>query len=199
MTVVAAAIDPDGTIAMAADTMSCYGDTALYGTLKAHAHDVGEGRSALIGHSGSGSLHAVVRRHWVCEGSPDPVCTDDEADAWADAVAEAIAAVAVEATPPVTDSDGAADGAVLLGYAGRVWVLSQQDAVPIYRAGRFAALGTGREVAVGVMHSLQALHQAEQLADQAVRITVQHIFSCGLPDGGDPLLLTLTPDCHAKP
>ncbi len=155
MTTIAAALAADGTVVMGADTYSWYHNTATPGAVKVWAHPVADGqRSVLVAASGQAAVKDLVRAHWKLGGVPGDADTDDQADTWAAACAEAVAGIAADARPPATGEDGYVDAVLLLACGGRLWKLCQQAAVPLYRAADFYAAGSGGDVALGALHVL---------------------------------------------
>lgn len=137
--------------------------------------------TGLMACEGAGELESIARHRMKLDHAPDP--TDDaDCNAWAGAVAESFAELAVERVPPVTTADGAIDGRALLGHAGRLWLLAGSAALRI--ASTFTAIGAGGDYALGALHALDAagrLHDPVQALRIAVETAIVYDDSCGGP------------------
>lgn len=143
-TVVAAAVD--GTVHMAADTMTnVYDRPVPDGARKILRLPAGDGE-VLIGVTGSGGLIGVVETLLKIDGEPGP---DEDPQRWAFTVARAVTELATDAG---LLEDGTLDGSLLLGWNGHLWTLVHAMAVP-HRDGR-AALGSGEGPAIGALDAL---------------------------------------------
>lgn len=150
MTVIAAVIDHDaGKVCMAADSSTDYGNFRL-STSKISA----SGRAAL------GAVALTRAAPKTVPGSPD------EADTWAQGVAEAITDAGVGAN--LKDSEGDLDGVVLLAWSDRLWLLSHHLADPI---DEYVAIGSGAAHAIGAMWALPD-EAAKRRAKQGVRAAI---------------------------
>lgn len=106
-------------------------------------------------------------------------------DAWAQAIAEEITIAAGAMNPSCLvggsspDERGALDGVLLLGHAGRVWLIDANMAVLVPDG--VIAVGSGRQVAIGALHAALA-HGAEprDAVCQAVQLAVRFDDGCGL-------------------
>lgn len=166
MTVIAGLIDPRGGAWLAADSASSGSDGRLWTVSKIVRRPVGDS-AALLGSAGDHRLTGILRTICFPEGGPNP-SSDEDCDAWAQAVADAITEQALDARPPVTDDQGLLDGYALLGHAGRLWVLFTSCAE---RVEQYAAIGSGGDYALG---ALDALHVATSIDPQrALRIACQ--------------------------
>lgn len=144
-TVVAAA--RDGIVAMAADSLTnVYERPIVNGARKIRRIKVGEGE-ALLGFCGSGGLTAAVY-DIKFDDEPDPAKDADVAQ-WAATVAGALQDWAADAG--LTEG-GRIDGSILLGWRGRLWTISEIQAIP-HPDGR-AALGSGEGPAIGALDVL---------------------------------------------
>ena len=105
-----------------------------------------EGRGeALLGFCGAGGL-AMAPDHVTI---PDPPDDPAALHGWAGLVSLTLQEWAASVG---LVEDGRLDGAVLLGYAGRLWTLSQVHAIP-HPDGR-AALGSGEGPAIGALDAM---------------------------------------------
>lgn len=145
-TVVAAAVD--GVIVMAADTMTNIYDRPMPGSAtKIRRLKVGESGEALLAFCGAGGLTNAVDAVKV-EAEPDPR-DEDDVRKWAASITHAIDDWAREVG--LVDNN-LADGSILLGWNGRLWTLSNAQAIP-HLDGR-AALGSGEGPALGALDVL---------------------------------------------
>jgi len=149
VTLIAAAVGPRGEVWMSCDSDNVDG----HGRPWPYARKVltlpveGAGQ-ALLGHSGRASVHDRVRIRLRRQGLPIPSAYDGPDD-WADALAESVEQLARES--PSLAEDGEVDARWLLGWAGRLWLIEDGAAQP---AGRYSALGSGGDVALGVLYAL---------------------------------------------
>lgn len=159
MTCIAAATD-GRTVWMAADSGSEAGDRVFArAASKIMRLPVGDSY-ALVGSAGRslvGPLFAKVK----LDQAPD--ATDDaDCDAWAQAVAEAWTELAMNLEPKPVDQVGTLDGVALLGYAGRIWYVTENEAERCRDS--FNACGSGAGVALGAFHVLEHTRRRLDLA-----------------------------------
>lgn len=206
MTTIVGAVCDDGSVVLGADGVSDLSGYAAPGSTKLRSHPVSTGdpgRVVLLGAAGRSSLGDVVSRGWTLSGLPDPGCTDDSADAFAEACAEAVAELAATATPPVLD-DGSHSvaGGILLGAVGRLWYLNNQAAHPVYRGTRFYAVGSGASVALGYLDA--ALHPGERtdvargVVADAIRCAARWDATTNLDHRG-PIVRAIDERCQLVP
>lgn len=186
MTVVAA-IARGGRIVMAADRQTNYGVQAIYGAQKIRRLTVGKDE-VLIACSGNGGLLAVLQRNLydalVGAAVPDADAELVEVQRWADTIAAAATEVLAATQPPLLEasSDGSSqsiDGAVLLGWGGYLFYLFTHQAVLVPDG--IASLGSGSELALGVMHTaLELGNDPEGAACRAVHLACRFVDGCGL-------------------
>lgn len=140
----------------------------------------GERAEALIGIGGAIALVALVQHELTLEQAP---ARGDDRDLymWAHSVARAITGLALELRPPITDAEGHLDGLGLLGFAGRLWSLTENAATPLPPAW---AIGTGGEYALGAVHAqmVAAPERApEDVLRTALATAIVHDGSSGHP------------------
>ena len=149
VTLIAAAVGSRGDVWMSCDSDNLDGHGRPWpNARKVLTLPVQEGGQALLGHSGPASVHDRVRVRLGRQGLPLP-SDFDEPDDWADALAESVEQLARES--PSLAEDGEVNARWLLGWAGRLWLIEDGAAQP---AGRYAALGSGGDVALGVLYAL---------------------------------------------
>ena len=148
MTVVAAAVSASGEVCMSCDSDNVDG----HGRPWPHARKVlvlpveGAG-AAMLGNSGRSAVHDRIRVRLPARVPvpADVACPDD----WADSVALCIEQLARE--EPSLAEDGEVHARWLLGWQGRLWLVEDGAAQP---AGRYSAIGSGGDLALGVLHAL---------------------------------------------
>lgn len=186
MTVIAGAVSVDGTVRMAADTTCVMQGTRIYGARKIRRLLTSGGHPYLLGFAGSSALASLTEAHLPSMGI-EPAGSAN-LDAWAQAIAEAICKIATDATPQVTE-EGNVDGVALLGHAGHLWLLAQQNASPVPLG--YIAIGSGRDLALGVLASWQGDDNTDRArVATAVRIACQYDTNCAIEWDG-PLIETL--------
>lgn len=152
MSVIAAVATEDG-VHLACDSATSLdegGATVTRTDLKIATVPVGRRARAAVATAGRSALQPLARR-LSAPHEPDPDDPDD-LDGWAQAVAEALTADAAETKPSLLNEDGDEfDGEVLLALHGRLWLLAANLA--IHTPG-YLAIGSGRDVALGVLHAL---------------------------------------------
>lgn len=171
MTVIAVATDGQ-TAWMAADSCSTDGNDRAWPLAKIARKQAGDA-TALVAVSGADSLLQTVR--WKLALEPPSGGLDE----WAWQAAEQFTTLAVEAKPPITDKDGYVDGRALLACKGRLWMLTGHDATS---AGRFTAIGSGGDLALGALTVLLAAdwHPADAVA-KACEVACQWNSGCRPP------------------
>lgn len=172
MTTIAAATDGT-TVWMAAD--SCSSNSPAF--VVRHRTDpklvrlpVGD-RHALLGFAGLVQVERIARYHLDTPTVPDPNA-DSELAAWAHQVAERWGQLAVDHR--AVDADGDVDGIGLLGYAGRLWSITDGCAL---RIGHYYAIGTGGPYAMGALAALGQEHRGIRLPEDltaAVEAAARH-------------------------
>lgn len=159
MTIVAAVTD-GRTVWMGADSAgTCNG--LLISKDKIARYTAG-GADYLFGSSGD-SVLLTAMRHAGDEYRPDPT-NPSECDDWAQNLAETWTKTCCE-LPYQPVQDGTMPGQGLLAYAGRLWRLGANIAIPV--EGRFAAIGFGEDYAYGAFEVLtrtKAFHGSPQNA-----------------------------------
>lgn len=185
MTVIAAITD-GRTVWIGSDSLATSGDVRIPHGPKLVRKRVGRtGGDLVIGTSGTSALGPLVRYDLDVPVPPDPE-DDDDVDSWAHAVAKAITELAVEATPPMTYEDDDAtrhlDGGLILGYAGRLYIIETNLAL---RVAGYTATGSAREPALGALSALTALEihrlavKPERALDLAIRAAIAHHAGAG--------------------
>lgn len=174
-TVVAAALD--GVVVMAADSMTNVYDRPMpAAATKIRRLKIGESGEALLAFCGAGGLTNAAD-HITIDTEPD-ASDDEDVRRWASAITHAIDDWAREIG--LTDNN-LADGTVLLGWNGRLWTLSNAQAIP-HLDGR-AALGSGEGPAIGALDVLletRDLHPVEAVT-WACSVGVSRDRFSGLP------------------
>lgn len=175
MTVIAAATN-GRTVWMATDSASIGDDGRIWHVDKIHELSVGRTGTALIGTAGDHRLTQTLR-HVSAPIDPDPRDATD-CDGWAQSIAESITQIAVEALPPITEDDGIA-GYALLGYAGRLWIVTTDvaDRIP----DGFAAIGSGGGYAQGALDVLSDHQQTAATVTRAAATAVRYDSRCRGP------------------
>lgn len=160
MTTIAALADGQ-TVWMAADSCTNVYNRPLPGAArKIRRLHVGDD-TALLGYCGDGALPSLIDASLTVE-RPD---NNNDLDTWANAVARAITELAVDAG---LVEEGHLDGSVLLGFRGRLWVLTHMQAVVITDG--ICTLGSGEGPAIGVLDALVGTRPADQLVRLAVEL-----------------------------
>lgn len=194
MTIIAAVATADRVV-MGCDTAVDYSGPAVYkaagkiGTLYTP-----KGEKVLLAASGSASILALILRNLKIADTPDPA-DPAAADAWADAIAEAVTDILASAAPPLlttADTGGAAalDGTLAMAWRQHLWWLYTHTADRPHPA--VLAIGSGTEVALGSLHTSTLLATFPEAAvDMAVRLACRHATGCGIDERG-PLLHSTT-------
>lgn len=182
MTVIAALVQ-DGRVHMASDTAGQTDGRITHHAGKLFTLPIQQTAELVgFGFAGQGALGSLVRRRLEM---PDAPTEGDERDAylWAIAVAEAVCAIASEATPKVLDSEGTVDGYALMGCRGRIWLLAQQSAVLVMDP--FAAIGSGGDLATGALAAFPGdLMPARDQLEAAVEIACRFDSGCAVTPAG---------------
>ena len=159
MTTIVAAVDDEGRVHLAADTLTnVYERPIVAGArklIRVGFRD-GTGGDAVIGCVGDGALPHVMRAQLHIPVGPggDPAAVQD----WAHQVASDATALATAAG---LMQDGRVAGTLLLAAAGRLWTMIHGAAL-LHPDGR-AALGSGEGPAIGALDALidLGLHPGE--------------------------------------
>lgn len=173
----AVAIARDGVVVMAADSLTNLYERPLPGSArKIVTVPVGDtAANALIAVCGDGALADILRSDLHLDAAP----TDDHDDEqrWASAVARAITDLARDAG--VVDN-GHLDGTLMLGYRGRLWIITHAQAIPVLDG--LAAIGSGEGVAMGAAHVLLQLGgRLTEVATEAIVIASRYDKRGGNP------------------
>ncbi|PSR63986.1 hypothetical protein C8259_09040 [Nocardia nova] len=177
---------------MGCDTASDHNGTALYTRLgKIGGFKTTDGETVLIGGAGHAAIIPTLQRRLTIDGSPRE---QDEigAEGWASAVAEAITGVLADANPPLLSPAGehaaCLDGILLMAWRQYLWVVQTHSAIRPHDG--IAAIGSGRDIALGAMHTaLDYEAQPYDAVHSAVRWAAQFDSGCGIDDRG-PMLCT---------
>lgn len=160
MTTVVAAVDDEGRVHLAADTLTNVYERPIHGgarkLIRIPFRD--RGGHAAIGCSGDGALpHILTARLTIVAGPTDPR-DPDAVQAWAHQIATDCTQLAVGAG---LVSDGRIDATMLLAGAGRLWTIMHGGALR-HPDGR-AAIGSGEGPAIGALDALidLGLHPGE--------------------------------------
>jgi ATP-dependent protease HslVU (ClpYQ) peptidase subunit len=196
MTVIAA-IAVDDHVVMACDTAVDYSGTAIY---RAHGKistlRTPKGEKVLLAASGAADMLPLIMRNLKVADAPD-AADPAAADAWADAVAEAITGITADANPPLlttadSGTSAAINGTLILAWRQHLWWIYTHTADRVHPA--VLAIGSGCEVALGSLHTSVALGaKAVDAVDMAVRLACRHASGCGVDDRG-PMLHTTAAD-----
>lgn len=152
MTVIAA-VAREGRVVMAADRVATIGSAMAHAPAKIRRKDAG-GLEVLLACAGAAELLPTYARHFTLD-APGADLHD-----WAQGMAEDITRHAAKMTPSVVvngsspDDRGMLDAMLILGHAGRLWMLDANMACPVPDG--VVAIGSGGEVALGAMHAALA-------------------------------------------
>lgn len=181
MTVIAA-VARDGHVVMAADTATNYVGTRIDGAAKVRRVDLW-GEPVLLAASGNGALLAVIARELPAS---DPI--NGSGQEWADEVASSISEILAAQAPPLLE-DSSIDGALLLGWRGRLCYVFTHMAT--FVPDGIAAMGAGTDLALGVLNAaLSRGADPEEAAREAVMLACRHAEGCGVGVAG-PLVVHL--------
>lgn len=161
MTVLAAAVDHDGTIHAASDLRSASDGLILDGA--------GAGKLAVLDFAGTPVLFGTAGLHGIGQLARlsvlrEPPPTRGNPDDWAWAFADLLTRVMLDRQ--MTGGDGFVDMNGLLGWNGRLWALGHGSAARVDRG--WHTCGSGRELAAGALHALYDDVDAEQAVRRAV-------------------------------
>lgn len=142
------AVAREGRVVIGSDTMTNVYDRPMIGVArKVVRRPIESGGEVLMAFSGDGALSSLSRRLKIT-GSP-AVDDPEDQDCWADAVAQSLSEIAVDAG--VSDG-GQMDGSALLGWNGNLWHLTHQQAIRCPDG--IGALGSGEGPAIGALDAL---------------------------------------------
>ncbi|WP_280317285.1 hypothetical protein [Nocardia wallacei] len=199
MTVIAA-IAAANRVVMGCDTASSNDGTALYTRLgKIGRFRTADDELVLIGAAGNSAIIPTLRRHLTIEASPRGRGAL-AADRWAEDLAEAITGVLANANPPLLrpgdDSANSLDGIMLVAWRHCVWMVTTHTATRPHSG--IAAIGSGRDLALGSMHTAIAFGVDQRTAvDHAVRCASHYDSGCRIDERGPMLRSTDDPE-HAE-
>lgn len=184
MTVVVGITDGER-VWMASDTLGVNGwDQKHDAGPKIIRRAVAESGECLIGVSGDGALLAMIRHDLDVPCSVRGDAWD--ADRWAYDVARKITDLCRDAKPDVMNESGKGmNASILLGFVGRLWTIATNQAWPVES---FAAIGSGDEYAMGVMHATETV--GDLRPQERLYLAVQAACRFDLHCGGDLRLET---------
>lgn len=158
MTVVAAYADGERVLMMSDTYAPDRWDTSNWVKSKIVRLSV-DHRDALISCAGSAAFLRLAQHQLALK----PPASD--LDAWAYALATEITDAARERGHPLV-KDGAANMNILLGFAGRLWMLMENDCHPVIGKDTdrpvFAAIGSGDSIALGALQMADTLGELER-------------------------------------
>jgi len=160
-------------VLMAADSRISQRTTRIGVTEKIIRKTTADGGEYLLAVAGRLSLLSIARHSLTVAAIPDQ-SSDEDCDAWAYAVACALAELAVEAKPPVLDENGTVDGEALLACGARLWLLDGQSATRIHDS---YAIGSGAPEARGALY---AINRFGNTYDPAWALAVAIAAACDL-------------------
>jgi ATP-dependent protease HslVU (ClpYQ) peptidase subunit len=192
---VIAAIAKDGNVIMGCDTAATYGNTFVFkGEGKIVEVTAADGERVLVGAAGNAAIMSVVKRDLSIFSTPAADASDEDADGWANATAQAITAILSECSPSLLSGGGedasSVDGMLMLAWRGHLWLVFTHSA--IRPSNGIVAIGSGQDVALGAMNAavtfgaepIDAVHEAVSLASTFAD-------GCGVDERG-PLLYSTT-------
>ncbi|MBF6301182.1 hypothetical protein IU459_27090 [Nocardia amamiensis] len=191
MTVVAAMVTGDHVV-MGADNASDHSGTFVYNQGKIARKQFSiYPEQLIIGASGNAAIVPTVTHNLTIESAPQPHADRDAVDSWAHQVAEAMTQILAEATPSVLDGNNI-DGAILMAWRQHLWLVHAHNAIRPNNG--IVAIGSGRDIALGSMHT-SAANRADPVkaVDLAVRLAATYDSGCRLDESG-PLIYTTAPD-----
>jgi len=158
------AVRTEDRVTLAADTCAQHGGTWIP-VKKIWTQQGDRGPLVLLGNAGAAGIGALVRRHLKVDNAPARDDSDDAWDTWAEAISESINGIAVSSEPPQVDEGGLMSGTFLMAAWHRFWIIEGTcDASPIYRYSDFAAIGSGRDAALGALHTSVSASAAVEIA-----------------------------------
>lgn len=192
MTVIAAYATKDRVI-MGCDTATDHAGTSLYSARGkiGVTLSTGTGDRILIGVAGNSAIGPTLDRCLEIEATPGPDCTLDSADLWANHVAQQITQILADANPPlISTQNGSADtfdGNLLLAWNRHVWLVCAHAAIRPENG--IAAIGSGRDLALGSLHTTDAYARftPEYAVHRAVSVACTYDSGCGVDERG-PIL-----------
>lgn len=186
MTIVVA-VTKDHRTVMAADSLTCFGDSRQIPPDNASTSKIRRIGDALVGSAGW-AVYDRILDHWLDENDP-PDLSDDRAifafflDFWK---------ALHDRYPFVNDQSqgkdspfGDLDSSFLIASAGGLYKVSHD--MDVCRFEQYYAIGSGSEYALGSMYSTWDELDADGIADVAVRAAISYDVQCG----GEPRTLAL--------
>jgi len=137
------AVARNGAVVMGADSMTNVYDRPVDGVVKVRRYMLDGLSECLMGFAGDGALPELVAAKLTIPAPP----TDGPLQPWATEISVAITRIALD--HQVIDEEGRMPGRVLLGYAGKLWTISHQQATP--HLDGIAAIGSGEGPAIGAI------------------------------------------------
>lgn len=187
MTVIAA-IARDGNVIMGSDSVaSCAGSFVYKGEGKIVEIVAAGGDRVLIAAAGNAAVPSVIKRHLKIDGVPALDDSDEAADDWAAAIAQAITELLAGCTPSLIvsspDDADAIDGTIALAWRGHLWMMCTHTA--IRPSNGILSIGSGMDVAVGAMNAaLQFGAMPLDAVITAVKLACEFTDSCSTDHRG---------------
>lgn len=181
------ALAEGGNVYMAADSTTNAGDEVMPDAARKVIEVPVGGETALLGWCGDGALGKVIGRHLKLSGADRP--TDHDLDAWADRTASAITDIVREAGL-VDRETGRIDGAAALGFRGRLWIVTDHQAVPVRRGA--VGIGSGGDFACGALDAMPTGAPLDRLR-RAVAV------ACARDRYSDEPIYTWAAECRKAP
>lgn len=198
MTVIAA-VALDDRVVMGCDTGTDHDGTFVHTVRgKIGVLHAANGERVLIGSAGHASAGRILGRALTVEATPDDPSDTIAADRWAAAVAEAITGILADANPALTvsnpDHGGDIAASILLAWRQHVWLVFAH--VAIRPSDRIIAIGSGRDLALGSLHTGADHFVGPEAAVRfAIGLACRLDRGCSVDERG-PLVLS-TVDDHA--
>lgn len=171
------ALARDGTVFMAADSMTNVFDHPMPGAARKIMRLDAGGEQVLLGISGNAGMAGRIRPAWAAAEISLPP-RDDDLQECAEEIANLVTQPILDAV--MTDSDGQMDGHFLLALRGRLWTIFHHAAVP--HLDGLGAVGTGEGPAIGALDALLARRvQPEKAVRLAAAIAISRDLWSGLP------------------
>lgn len=176
--------------AMASDIAVTNGHTFYTTGGKLLEFHVGDER-VLLGGAGNASVLTAVQYGLSIEAVPANADFWSDADEWANEVARGVTKLLHEAEPSITtsadnDNAGGIDGIFLLAWRHHIWLLFTHGAMR--SADGFAAIGSGAEVAIGALATLDMNLSGTVVPRTAVKVAVElasrYAHGCRIGDDG---------------
>lgn len=167
-----AAVARAGWVWMAADSCNNVHDRPIVGSAQKITRKVIDGRPVLFGVCGAGALAQLTARRLQLPHLPTFADwqTDAPLQAWAHDAASAVTDMA--RGHGITRDSGVIDGTLLMGFAGRLWTITDHQAIP--QPDGIAAIGSGDELAIGALHALIDEVDAAWAVRRALEIACAH-------------------------